>query len=157
MKWEFVWGILPVILVQKEYINSEKRTCNRFLCVSFVQDINDTVQIEHEKVIIKMNYIMTLVTALVIGLAYFINIYLMLLMAAIYFFAIFVLYGTDVGVYHRDIRGYAASARAYAKKHDVSLDRAVDHYVGIVINSDRYGDFTKNIGVERIKQDLLNE
>ena len=75
-------------------------------------------------------------------------------MALLYMFFIYVLYFTEVGVYHRDVKGYSAAMEMYAENHNMAKDDAIRLYSEKIMKSNRYGDFVKAIGIERVKQDL---
>lgn len=154
MKVEFVYKILPAFFVETSRVEGEKSTCNTYFFLSFVEDINDRVQLCHEKVIIKQNYWFMLIALAVITTSYFVSFWVMLAMVLLYLFFVYILYFTEVGVYHRDIRGYSASIDLVAENKNMTRTEAIEYYSKKIMKSQRYGDFVNAIGVERVKKDL---
>lgn len=151
MRISFVWGIFPMFLFK---CGENKSYTNSFLCLSFLNDIDDPIQLAHEKAIVKYNYGVTFIAILLMLLSFFVHTYMFLITVAIIIPMMVILYWTNVGEYHRDVRAYAASMKEIIKQKGYSVDEAVNYLVEVILKSQKYGEFAHNLGRDRIIQDL---
>lgn len=151
MKISFVWGIFPMFLFK---CRDKKSYTNSFLCLSFLNDIDDPIQLAHEKAIVKYNYGVTFLALSLMLLSYFVHAYIFLLTVAIIIPMMVILYWTNVGEYHRDVRAYAASMKELSNQKGYSVDEAVNYLVEVIMKSKKYGEFANNLGRDRIIKDL---
>lgn len=151
MKISFVWGVFPMFIFK---CIDNKYLTNSFLCISFLNDIDDPIQLAREKAIVKYNYGVTFIALLLMALSYFVHVYVFLITIAIIIPMMVILYWTKVGEYHRDVRAYAASMKELIKQKGYSVDEAVNYLVEVILKSQKYGEFAHNLGRDRIIQDL---
>lgn len=151
MRISFVWGILPMFLFK---CRGNKYYTNSFLFLSFLNDIDDPIQLAHETAIVKYNYRVTFISILMLTLSFFVHTYIFLITLAIIVPLMVILYWTNVGEYHRDIRAYAASMKELIKKNGYTVDEAVNYLVEVILKSRKYGEFARNLGRDRIIRDL---
>lgn len=150
MKIEFVNGFLPMIIFETK---SDKFIKSYFF-LSFLKNLNDEIELEHEKAIVEHNYAVTITTILMTLLTYQVSIYLFTILMLIIVPILTILYWSNVGEYHRDVKAYATSAKIKAKQDSISIDEAIDYYKNIIIQSPKYGDFVKSINPEKVLSDL---
>lgn len=153
----YIWKIFPMFFIEKSHDDIVENTKNRFMFVSTVDDLNDPVQIEHEKIMMKINYIITLITLLVTIMAYAVSPYLFLIMAGIYAVIMGVLYFTDFGRYYRDMMAYRQTLSLYSIFNHIAYDEAVEHYVTKIMTSSRYDSYTTYLGKENVIKDLTKK
>lgn len=150
MKLEFVNGFLPMLIFKA---NSERKVRTYFF-LSFMKNPDDPIMLGHEKVIVKHNYLVTITSIIYLMLALVVNYYVFLFSIVLLIPILTILYWSNVGEYHRDVKAYAMSARLKSDIEHMDLDEAFKFYKDEMVASKKYGDFVEKIGDERIIHDL---
>lgn len=154
MKIETVLGFLPVFIDEKPLDGSRNGYC-KYIAYIAVEDINDRIVVEHEKVHAKENYINLLVASMVSGMSYIVSPYLAWPIIALYLYYLYTAYATEKGIYDREVKAYRKSAFEHAKSKNIHFNDACEYYAKIMVNSGLYGDYVKNMTVADVKKDLM--
>lgn len=154
MKIETVFGVLPVFIWEYKFDDYQNGSCR--LCFIRVSDIEDRVVIEHEKNHARENYVITLSGLFALWLSFLVSIYLTIALSIVYFIIAVYMNLVPKGVYEKEVRAYKISAKEYSEKFGVSYDTACEHYARILLNTKLYGNYAKQLGLQKIKKDLLD-